>query len=109
MPADSVVFVPGSHVVVFRSTPLHDHLSMSLVLPRQFSSGLVVLQFVHSFEPNTIRKHLRSCPCDPTVENVKVQFLENVWDRGKYSLSEREYLWNKRLKGTINIQKVLSK
>ena len=44
-----------------------------------------------------------------TVNDVKVQFLENVWDRGKYSLSEREFLWNKRLKGNINIQKTISR
>ena len=35
--------------------------------------------------------------------------LENVWGRGKYTLSEREYLWNKRLKGNINIQKTISR
>ena len=55
----------------------------------------------------TVNGHLNTCKSKPTLSDVKVQFLENVWDRGKYSLSEREYLWNKRLKGTINIQKTI--
>ena len=63
----------------------------------------------HWTKETSVRKHLRSCPCNPTVDSVKVQFLENVWDRGKYSLSEREFLWNKRLKGNINVQKTISK
>ena len=63
----------------------------------------------HWSKSTSVRTHLNSCSSKPTLGEVKVQFLENVWDRGKYSLSEREYLWNKRLKGTINIQKVLSK
>ena len=63
----------------------------------------------HWCTETSVRKHLRSCPFKPTVQDVKVQFLENVWDRGKYSLSEREFLWNKRLKGTINVQKTISK
>jgi hypothetical protein len=63
----------------------------------------------HWSKSTSVRTHLNSCSSKPRLGEVKVQFLENVWDRGKYSLSEREYLWNKRLKGTINIQKVLSK
>ena len=63
----------------------------------------------HWCKETSVRKHLRSCPFKPTVQDVKVQFLENVWDRGKYSLSEREFLWNKRLKGNINIQKTIAK
>ena len=55
----------------------------------------------------TVNGHLITCKSKPTLGDVKIQFLENVWDRGKYSLSEREYLWNKRLKGTINIQKTI--
>ena len=68
------------------------------------------VRFKEHWSKNTsVRTHLRSCPSNPTAKDVKVQFLENVWDRGKYSLSEREYLWNKRLKGNINIQKTISK
>lgn len=63
----------------------------------------------HWSKDTSVRAHLRSCPSKPTVKDVKVQFLENVWGRGKYTLSEREYLWNKRLKGNINIQKTISR
>ena len=56
----------------------------------------------------SVKQHLAACKSNPTPGDVKVQFLENVWDRGKYSLSEREFLWTKRLKGTINVQKVIS-
>ena len=61
----------------------------------------------HWTNNTTFKEHLNLCKSNPTVDDVKIQFLENVWNRGKYSLSEREYLWNKRLKGTINIQKTL--
>jgi hypothetical protein len=55
----------------------------------------------------TVNQHIKSCTENPTNADVKVQFLENVWNRGKYSLSEREYLWNRRMKASINIQKTL--
>ena len=29
-------------------------------------------------------------------EEVEIKFVENMWDRGKYSPSVREYLWNRR-------------
>ncbi len=63
----------------------------------------------HWSKATSVRAHLQSCKSNPSVSDVKVQFLENVWNRGKYSLSEREFLWNKRLKGNINIQKTISK
>ena len=50
---------------------------------------------------------MRPTVLEENVLDIQVQFLENVWDRGKYSLSEREYLWNKRMKGSINVQKTL--
>ena len=56
---------------------------------------------------SSVHQHLQHRKCTDNPNDVKMQFLENVWDRGKYSLSEREYLWNRRLKGVINIQKVL--
>ena len=55
----------------------------------------------------TVNQHIKNCEENPTNADVKVQFLENVWNRGKYSLSEREYLWNRRMKASINIQKTL--
>ena len=55
----------------------------------------------------TVNQHINSCTENSTNADVKVQFLENVWNRGKYSLSEREYLWNRRMKASINIQNKL--
>ena len=56
---------------------------------------------------SSVYKHLEHYKCTNNCNEIKMQFLENVWGRGKYSLSEREFLWNKRLKGVINIQKTL--
>ena len=61
----------------------------------------------HWTKNTSVKDHLVNCDTQPTHQDVKIQFLENVWDRGKYSLSEREYLWNRRLKGDINVQKTL--
>ncbi len=61
----------------------------------------------HWTKKTSVKDHLDKCESKPTAGDVKVQFLENVWNRGKYSLSEREYLWNRRLKGSINVQKTL--
>ena len=58
-------------------------------------------------ESSSVHKHLQQYKCTNNCSEMKMQFLENVWSRGKYSLSEREYLWNRRLKGVINIQKTL--
>ena len=51
--------------------------------------------------------HSKHCQVGKKRENFSIQFLENVQSRGKYSLSEREYLWNSRLRGIVNIQKTL--
>ena len=61
-------------------------------------------RFKEHWSKNTsVKEHLGSCDSQPTPEDGKIQFLENVWDRGKHSLSEREYLWNRRFKGDINV------
>ena len=39
--------------------------------------------------------------------DCSVSFMEHYWDRGKYTLSEKEYLWNHRMKGSLNVQKTL--
>ena len=56
---------------------------------------------------STIFEHTKECNKGKSVSDYTIQFLEDVWNRGKYSLSEREYLWNHRLKGSLNIQKTL--
>ena len=56
---------------------------------------------------SAIFEHTQQCNEGNSVSSYKIQFLEDVWSRGKYSLSEREYLWNQRIKGSMNIQKTL--
>ena len=58
---------------------------------------------------SSVKEHLSTCHVCLDKTDFKMQFLESVWKRGKYSLSERKYLWDKRMKGSINIQKTLRK
>ena len=60
-----------------------------------------------SYHKSSINDHSKECPQGKNKEDYKLQFLENVFSRGKYTLSEREFLWNERLGGEINIQKIL--
>ena len=53
--------------------------------------------------------HSKSCMMGSSMKDFRIQFLESMHSRGKYSLSEREYLWNERLRGVLNIQKTLKK
>ena len=41
------------------------------------------------------------------ARDFSICFVENYLNRGKYSRSEREFLWNYRIKGVLNIQKTL--
>ena len=61
----------------------------------------------HGTKKTAVKEHLERCTKTPSTQDMKIQLVENVWNRGKYSLSEREYLWNRRLNGNINIQKTL--
>ena len=62
----------------------------------------------HFISPGkTVYDHSLSCQLGERKENFSIHFLENIYSRGKYSLSEREYLWNERLRGVMNIQKIL--
>ena len=55
----------------------------------------------------SVQSHKKHCIDCAQVSDFEVTYVENYLKRGKYSLSEREYLWNHRVKGTINIQKTL--
>ena len=59
------------------------------------------------YRESSIRDHSKKCRLGQNIQNYKIQFLEKSSDRGKYTLSEREFLWNERLGGEINIQKIL--
>ena len=63
----------------------------------------------YHFNTNTtaISEHEKQCNRCNGPENYCVTFVENYLNKGKYSLSEREMLWNVRVKGVINTQKTL--
>lgn len=56
---------------------------------------------------SSIAAHFQTCPTATKPEDFTIKLLENAWNRGKWTLSEREFLWNYRIKGSINIQKTL--
>ena len=56
---------------------------------------------------SSIKDHMKECRGCNSVKDFSVTFVENYLSRGKYSLSEREMLWNERIKGQINVQKTL--
>ena len=63
----------------------------------------------YHFHTNTtaISDHQRVCNQCSSPGNYCMTFVENYLSRGKYSLSEREMLWNTRIRGSINAQKTL--
>jgi len=64
----------------------------------------------YHFKTNTtaISDHKQKCNKCVGVDCYTVTFVENYQNRGKYSLSEREMLWNSRIKGVINGHKTLT-
>ena len=60
-----------------------------------------------NYRESSVNEHSKICLLGQNKDQYKIQFLENSLNRGKYTLSEREYLWNERLGGEINIQKTL--
>ena len=55
----------------------------------------------------SIYHHKQSCTDCNNVGDFDITLVENLSSKGKYSLSEREFFWNNRIKGVINIQKTL--
>ena len=56
---------------------------------------------------SAIHAHRKKCNKCINIGDCRIQFVENYLQRGNYSLSEREYLWNSRFKSAINVQKTL--
>ena len=56
---------------------------------------------------SSVYKHRQTCKECNNAKDFDITYLENMMNRGKYSLSEREYFWNNRIKGVINTQKTL--
>ena len=57
---------------------------------------------------STVNKHMKNCDKCNEIKDFKITYVESYHDRGKYTLSEREYLWNHRIQGSMNIQKTLT-
>ena len=56
---------------------------------------------------SSVYKHREKCAqCSGSLD-FSMSFVEDYRKRGKFTLSEREYLWNFRMKGVINDQKTL--
>ena len=63
-------------------------------------------EHVRRQKTSSVYKHREKCTkC--TEGNFSISFIEDYRKRGKFTLSEREYLWNSRIKGVINDQKTL--
>ena len=56
-----------------------------------------------------VGNHRKDCNVCNSAKDFSISFVENYLNRGKYSLSEREFFWNNRIKGFINGQKTLKK
>ena len=54
-----------------------------------------------------IYHHKQKCKDCNNTKDFTITYVENLTNKGKYSLSERELFWNNRIKGVINIQKTL--
>ena len=63
-------------------------------------------QHFQKSQKSALKVHMEDCVA-VGKDDFDYVLLQNVHDRGKYSLSECEYLWNRRLQGTINIQKTI--
>ena len=57
---------------------------------------------------SAVHQHKQACDKCNQIGDFKVTLVENYLHRGKYTLSEREFLWNRRVKGFINLKKTLS-
>ncbi len=56
----------------------------------------------------SVFQHIQACNTCNGVNDFKLTFVEDYLKRGKYSLSEREFLWNSRIRGSINTHKTLA-
>ena len=57
---------------------------------------------------SSVYTHKQHCQVCMNIMDFKITFVESYLRREKYSLSEREFLWNFRIKGSINTQKTLN-
>ena len=64
-------------------------------------------EHLETSKSTAIYHHKQKCNQCNTVKDFDITFVENYLNKGKYSLSEREFFWNNRIKGVINKQKTL--
>ena len=69
--------------------------------------GKRMKEHLHTSKQSSISVHKNACHICYTTHDFKVTYVESYHDRGKYTLSERELLWNERIRGSINLQKTL--
>ena len=69
--------------------------------------GTRTYEHIRKHKTSSIYKHREKCEQCKGSMNFSISFVEDYRKRGKYTLSEREYLWNSRVKGVINDQKTL--
>ena len=65
------------------------------------------LEHFKTSKTSAIYDHMRDCQQCSSVKDFSVTYVESYLSRGKYSLSEREMLWNERIKGVMNVHKTL--
>ena len=70
--------------------------------------GQRCIEHLQTSTSSSIFEHKRECQKCNIVNDFKITYVEHYHDRGKYSSSEREMLWNHRLQGHINVQKTLT-
>ena len=64
-------------------------------------------EHIRKQKSSSVYKHREKCgQCKGSLD-FSVSFIEDYRKRGKFTLLEREYLWNLRMKGVINDQKTL--
>ena len=62
----------------------------------------------HLCTATAVNAHLKACQnCQGSRNTSKFHFIESYLKRGKYTLSEREFLWNERIRSSINTHKTL--
>ncbi len=64
-------------------------------------------QHIVTQKTSSVYKHRENCGQCRVTQGFSLSLVEECKQRGKFSLSEREYLWNYRIKGSINDQKTL--
>ena len=71
------------------------------------ATGTRFLEHLRRQKTSSVYKHRISCRQCQGSTSLECSIVEDYRTRGKYTLSEREYLWNYRIKGVINSQKTL--